>query len=107
MCLAGASEPAPMIPFRERARLYGYAVCSFVRQIGPVHLLGEMYGNIGDHLIWAGTAQLLDTHHGLVYEAADVRTASRSRHVAWRNARRARKRRMDGSLARLAPQPRR
>ena len=48
-----------MLSFRERACEYRKVLCSHLAGIGPVHLLAAMPGNIGDHLIWAGTEDLL------------------------------------------------
>jgi hypothetical protein len=57
----GGSGATSVIPFHERAEVYGHLVCSFIERDGPVWLLSEMRGNIGDHLIWAGTERLLDS----------------------------------------------
>ena len=47
------------LSFRERAREYRRLICSYVAEIGPVHVLTGMPGNVGDQLIWAGTNDLL------------------------------------------------
>ena len=48
-----------LLSFRERACEYRRRICSHVAAIGPVHVLTGLPGNIGDHLIWAGTEDLL------------------------------------------------
>jgi exopolysaccharide biosynthesis predicted pyruvyltransferase EpsI len=45
--------------FLKRRELYGAMICSFLLGLRPVHLLTQLHGNIGDHLIWAGTKDLL------------------------------------------------
>lgn len=45
--------------FFRRSDAYRDALCAYLRGVGPINLLTELYGNIGDHLIWAGTRDLL------------------------------------------------
>jgi exopolysaccharide biosynthesis predicted pyruvyltransferase EpsI len=49
----------PTANFLHRMQAVGRPVTEVIRQIGPVWLLTEMPGNIGDHLIWLGTEALL------------------------------------------------
>jgi len=46
--------------FIKRLRLHQRAVGDFIRTKGEILLLSNMPGNIGDHLIWAGTERLLE-----------------------------------------------
>lgn len=54
---------APYVPslgdLAGRKRNYQYIFGEFLRACGQVHLLSELPGNIGDHLIWRGTEKLL------------------------------------------------
>lgn len=45
--------------FSLRLQLFCHAIGDFLRRKGPLTLLSEMPGNIGDHLIWAGTEAML------------------------------------------------
>ena len=47
--------------FYTRRSLYKESLLSFLGAQCDLHLLTEMYGNIGDHLIWAGTRDLLES----------------------------------------------
>lgn len=47
--------------WRRRREDYQSGLGSWLRGLGPVDLLTEMPGNIGDHLIWAGTVDLLES----------------------------------------------
>ena len=60
--MSSGSGAASVMPFRVRAEMYGYLICPFIKRIGPVRLLSEMPGNIGDYLIEAGAEWLLDSH---------------------------------------------
>jgi hypothetical protein len=46
-------------------------VTEFVRRVGPVWLLNQMPGNMGDHLIWAGTERLM-TSGGVDYVCISI-----------------------------------
>jgi exopolysaccharide biosynthesis predicted pyruvyltransferase EpsI len=43
-----------------RLRQYQHALGGYLRTNGPLFLLAEMPGNVGDHLIWLGTERLLE-----------------------------------------------
>jgi exopolysaccharide biosynthesis predicted pyruvyltransferase EpsI len=44
----------------KRLSAYGSSLAEFLRTKGPLSLLSEMPGNIGDHLIWSGTQRFLE-----------------------------------------------
>lgn len=48
--------------FKKRRDQYGAMICSYLLGLRPVHLLTQLPGNIGDHLIWAGTEDLLKSN---------------------------------------------
>ena len=102
-----SEHPGAFMDFHRRAQMYRYLICSVIEQAGgPVRLLGEMPGNIGDHLIWAGTEQLLDSH-GIPYTMLPVsEVAQGAKRVARGDPGRAGERRLDLQLARMAPEPR-
>lgn len=46
--------------FYQRCFFYKHSLLSFLKKrTHPLYLLSDMHGNIGDHLIWAGTQDLL------------------------------------------------
>jgi exopolysaccharide biosynthesis predicted pyruvyltransferase EpsI len=51
-----------MAAFPERLDLYGQALARWLHQQGPLRLIVRMPGNIGDALIWRGTADLFERH---------------------------------------------
>ena len=59
------------LSLRERAHHYGVAIHSYLRQDGPIFLLAEMKGNIGDRLILHGTERLLSAH-AITYDRLPV-----------------------------------
>jgi len=67
------------LSLRERADRYGAAIRSFLQQDGPVFLLTEMKGNIGDRLIQRGTERLLDSH-AVPYDRLSVAAVARTPH---------------------------
>lgn len=57
----------------------------FIRQLHNICLLTDMYGNIGDHLIWGGTLNFLDTL-GVEYCKISTRQISNCEQIDTRNA---------------------
>jgi exopolysaccharide biosynthesis predicted pyruvyltransferase EpsI len=55
------NETLKSATFLQRIEAYRQTMCSYIHQLGPIKLLTELYGNIGDHLIWAGTEDLLNS----------------------------------------------
>lgn len=51
-----------MAAFPERLDLYGQALARWLHERGPLRLIVRMPGNIGDALIWRGTADLFERH---------------------------------------------
>ena len=45
--------------FKKKLQFHFDSIVGFIQQIQPLWLLTEMPGNIGDHLIWAGTERIL------------------------------------------------
>ena len=45
--------------FVMRRELYDAMICSYLLGFHHIYLLTQLRGNIGDHLIWAGTEDLL------------------------------------------------
>jgi exopolysaccharide biosynthesis predicted pyruvyltransferase EpsI len=74
---------SPLEDFELRLKGHQVAVSEFVQQVGPIWLLTCMPGNIGDHLIWAGTENLLESG-GVDYTSISKdelqKTANRVRH---------------------------
>lgn len=54
------SNPHIIEQFVTRIRTYGWALRNFLVPQAPLTLLWDMPGNIGDHLIWAGTELLFE-----------------------------------------------
>jgi exopolysaccharide biosynthesis predicted pyruvyltransferase EpsI len=52
----------------ERVIRWGNAISNFIKRNSNVYLLTELPGNIGDHLIWAGTVDFLESHQIRVKE---------------------------------------
>jgi len=71
---------APMMDLSMRMTTYASAFVRHLSQIGNVHLLTGMKGNLGDHLIWTGTEQLLAAQGVDVttLEAADLGADARA-----------------------------
>jgi exopolysaccharide biosynthesis predicted pyruvyltransferase EpsI len=57
--------------FELKLQAHREAIVNFIGQKQPLWLLSEMPGNIGDHLIWAGTERMLILS-GLAYESVAV-----------------------------------
>ncbi len=53
------SQFAPWGTFARRRRAHADGVVGFLAGLQPLALLDGMFGNVGDHLIWAGTRDLL------------------------------------------------
>ena len=56
--------------FYTRRSLYKESLLSFLGAQCDLHLLTEMHGNIGDHLIWAGTRDLLEVRRSRLHAVA-------------------------------------
>ena len=53
-------EYKQLFSFENQVKLQKWAMLNFLRQKQNLYLLVDMPGNLGDHLIWAGTRQMLD-----------------------------------------------
>ena len=57
--------------FIKRRDQYGAMICSYLLGLRPIHLLTQLPGNTADHLIWAGTEDLLKSN-GIVFSEISV-----------------------------------